>query len=92
MRILMLTALLGYSITVSADSIRFGKHLVTDGDSEGGVREAAGAPARVVTLVNEDNLPVGERWVYYVDNYHVKKTVYINFADGEVVSIKEIRD
>ena len=78
--------LLATSLAASASAARFGNRLVTEGDSVGTVRQAAGTPDRIVTIENDRGAAIGERWEYYRAD---GTTVFITIKEGRVSKVEE---
>lgn len=84
---LLSVCLLLLTLPAFADSLAFGSRLVTTGDGAGKVMEVAGKPDRIVQLETKYGGAAGERWEYYRDG----KTIMIEFHQGKVTSIIEVR-
>lgn len=87
MRTLFLIALLATSPLAFADSYRFDKGVIMDGDSIAKLIDRAGKPDRVVQLENRYGGAVAERWEYYLGD----KLVAFIVRGGQVVAIEETR-
>ncbi len=88
MRILLALLLTLVSFTAAADSFRFDRGVVTNGDNTATIIQKAGRrPDRIVELQNKYGAAVGERWEYYLRD----KQVNIYITDGRVYAIEELR-
>lgn len=85
MRALLLFILLITSTAAHADSYRFSKGLVVDGESVAKLIDRAGQPARIVQLENKYGGAVAERWEYYIGD----KMIAFVIQGGRIVSISE---
>jgi hypothetical protein len=71
----------------AGDTARCGYRVVTVGDSARTVREACGAPDRIVRLESAQGGAVGQRWEYDRDTH----TLAVSLAGGVVYAIDEQR-
>jgi hypothetical protein len=83
--VLVAGLLLAFGVAAS-DSVRFGSHVVTVGDSEGKVLQVAGEPDRRVALETKFGGAAG----YRLDYERGRKTVQIYIEGGRVTAISEM--
>ena len=74
----------GYALT----TVRFGSHVVSEGDSTKRVLESAGHPTRIADIVNKHGTKTGERWEYDL----TRSMVTITIVEGRVLGVEEIPD
>lgn len=80
----MLLVALGANATAHADSVRFGLHVIIDGDSSAKLLDVAGRPDSTKRVkASKKHADGGERWIYQRDGKNIEFTLH----DGVVTAI-----
>ena len=85
---IVLCVLLATAPATAGETFRFGRGVITTGDSTGTLIQKAGRPPdRGVQLENRLGAAIGERWEYYLRDKQVNFTI----SGSKIVEIEEIR-